>query len=217
MSCQYKLNNIQFSYADKKVLDIEQQVFEQGIITALVGANGAGKSTLLGLLSFISDAEVGEIEFSGEKVTKSNQASLRKSIGLIQQNPYLIKGSVIKNIELGLKFRHVKPEVRESMAKDMLRILKIENLADRSVKSLSGGEAQKIAIGRTLVLDPKVILLDEPFTYLDREFVDEFELLMKKLKNEQNKTIIFTTHNQLQVQDLSDQVFSIVDGHLTEG
>ncbi len=216
MSCQYKLNNIQFSYADKKVLDIEQQVFEQGIITALVGANGAGKSTLLGLLSFISDAEVGEIEFSGEKVTKSNQASLRKSIGLIQQNPYLIKGSVIKNIELGLKFRHVKPEVRESMAKDMLRILKIENLADRSVKSLSGGEAQKIAIGRTLVLDPKVILLDEPFTYLDREFVDEFELLMKKLKNEQNKTIIFTTHNQLQAQDLSDQVFSIVDGHLTE-
>ena len=216
MSCQYKLNNIQFSYADKKVLDIEQQVFEQGIITALVGANGAGKSTLLGLLSFIFDAEVGEIEFSGVKVTKSNQASLRKSIGLIQQNPYLIKGSVINNIELGLKFRHVKPEVRESMAKDMLRILKIENLADRSVKSLSGGEAQKIAIGRTLVLDPKVILLDEPFTYLDREFVDEFELLMKKLKNEQNKTIIFTTHNQLQAQALSDQVFSIVDGHLTE-
>jgi len=216
MSCQYKLNNIQFSYADKKVLDIEQQVFEQGIITALVGANGAGKSTLLGLLSFISDAEIGEIEFSGEKVTKSNQASLRKSIGLVQQNPYLIKGSVIKNIELGLKFRHVKPEVRESMAKDMLRILKIEDLADRSVKSLSGGEAQKIAIGRTLVLDPKVILLDEPFTYLDREFVDEFELLMKKLKNDQNKTIIFTTHNQLQAQALSDQVFSIMDGHLTE-
>jgi len=102
------------------------------------------------------------------------------------------------------------------MAKDMLRILKIEDLADRSVKSLSGGEAQKIAIGRTLVLDPKVILLDEPFTYLDREFVDEFELLMKMLKNEQNKTIIFTTHNQLQAQALSDQVFSIVDGHLTE-
>ncbi len=216
MSCQYKLNNIQFSYADKKVLDIEQQVFEQGIITALVGANGAGKSTLLGLLSFISDAEVGEIEFSGEKVTKNNQASLRKSVGLVQQNPYLIKGSVIKNIELGLKFRHVKPAVRESRARDMLRIFKIEDLADRSVKSLSGGEAQKVAIGRALVLDPEVILLDEPFTYLDREFVEEFELLIKNLKNEQNKTIIFTTHNQLQAQALSDQVLNIVDGHLTE-
>lgn len=216
MSCQYKLSNIQFSYSNKKVLDIEKQIFEQGKITALVGANGAGKSTLLGLLSFIFDAEVGEIEFSGEKVTKKNQASLRKSVGLVQQNPYLIKGSVIKNIELGLKFRHVKPAERESRAKDILRLLKIENLADRSVKSLSGGEAQKVAIGRALVLDPKVILLDEPFTYLDREFVEEFELLIKKLRNEQNKTIIFTTHNQTQAKALSDQVFVIVDGYLTE-
>jgi tungstate transport system ATP-binding protein len=216
MSCLYKLNNIQFCYSDKKVLDIEQQIFEQGKITALVGANGAGKTTLLGLLSFISDAETGEIEFSGEVVTKNNQASLRKSVGLVQQNPYLIKGSVIKNIELGLKFRHVKPAVRESRAKDMLRLLKIEDLANRSVKSLSGGEAQKVAIGRALVLDPKVILLDEPFTYLDREFVKDFELLIKKLKNEQNKTIIFTTHNQSQAKTLSDQVFSIVDGELTE-
>jgi len=216
MSYQYQLKNIQFSYSDKKVLDIEKQIFEQGKITALVGANGAGKSTLLGLLSFIFDAEAGEIEFSGEKVTKKNQASLRKSVGLVQQNPYLIKGSVMKNIELGLKFRHVKPAERESRAKDMLRLLKIENLADRSVKSLSGGEAQKVAIGRALVLDPKVILLDEPFTYLDREFVEEFELLIKELRNEQNKTIIFTTHNQTQAKALSDQVFSIVDGHLTE-
>jgi tungstate transport system ATP-binding protein len=216
MSCQYQLKNIQFSYSDKKVLDIEKQIFEQGKITALVGANGAGKSTLLGLLSFIFDAEAGEIEFSGEKVTKKNQASLRKSVGLVQQNPYLLKGSVMKNIELGLKFRHVKPAERESRAKDMLRLLKIENLADRSVKSLSGGEAQKVAIGRALVLDPKVILLDEPFTYLDREFVEEFELLIKELRNEQNKTIIFTTHNQTQAKALSDQVFSIVDGHLTE-
>jgi len=137
-------------------------------------------------------------------------------VGLVQQNPYLIKGSVIKNIELGLKFRHVKPAVRESRAREMLRLLKIENLADRSVKSLSGGEAQKVAIGRALVLDPKVILLDEPFTYLDREFVEDFELLIKKLRNEQNKTIIFTTHNQAQAKVLSDQVFSIADGHLTE-
>ncbi len=216
MSLQYQLNNIQFSHSEKKILDIKQQTFEHGKITALVGANGAGKSTLLGLLSLIINPELGEIEFSGTKVTKNNQVILRKSIGLVQQNPYLIKCSVIKNIELGLKFRHVKPVVRESRAREMLRLLKIENLADRSVKSLSGGEAQKVAIGRMLVLDPEVILLDEPFTHLDRKFVGEFELLIQKLKNEQNKTIIFTTHNQSQSKALSDQVFSIVDGHLTK-
>ena len=181
MGHQYQLINIQFGYSDKKILDIKQQTFDQGKITALVGANGAGKSTLLGLLSFILNAERGEIEFSGVKVTNNNQASLRKSVGLIQQNPYLIKGSVIKNIELGLKFRHVKPAERESRARDMLHLLKIENLSDRPVKSLSGGEAQKVAIGRALVLDPKVILLDEPFTYLDREFVREFETLGSRI------------------------------------
>lgn len=216
MSRLYQLNNIQFSYSNKKVLGIEQQSFEQGKITALVGANGAGKTTLLGLLAFIIEAEAGEIEFSGVRATKNNQALLRKSVGLVQQSPYLIKGSVIKNIELGLKFRHIKPAVRQSRAKDMLRLLKIENLADRSVKSLSGGEVQKVAIGRTLVLDPKVILLDEPFTYLDREFVEEFETLIKQLRDKQNKTIIFTTHNQLQAQELSDQVFSLEKGQLTE-
>ncbi len=216
MSCQYQLHNIQFSYADKKVLDIKQQVFEQGKVTALVGINGAGKSTLLSLLSFIVDADVGEIEFSGVKVSKNNQASLRTEVGLVQQNPFFIKGSVIKNIELGLKFRHVKPAKRESRARDILRLLRIENLADRSVKSLSGGEAQKAAIGRVLVLEPKVILLDEPFTYLDGDFVEEFELLIRKLRDEQHKTIIFTTHNKLQAQTLSDNVFNIEDGQLTE-
>jgi tungstate transport system ATP-binding protein len=216
MACQYHLNKLQFNYSEKKILDIKQQSFEQGKITALVGANGAGKSTLLGLLSFILNPELGEIEFSGTKVTKNNQATLRKSVGLVQQNPYLIKGSVIKNIELGLKFRHVKPVIRESRAREMLRLLKIESLADRSVKSLSGGEAQKVAIGRMLVLDPEVILLDEPFTHLDREFVEEFESLIKQLRDKQNKTIIFTTHNETQAKMLSDQVFSITDGYLTE-
>ena len=214
MSFQYQLNNIQFSYSGKTILDIEQQVFEQGKITALLGDNGAGKSTLLGLLAFIIEAEVGKIEFSGETATKKNQISLRKEVGLVQQNPYLIKSSVMKNIELGLKFRHVKPAERESRMKVMLRLLKIENLADRSVKSLSGGEAQKVAIGRALVLDPEVILLDEPFTHLDHEFVEELETLIKQLRDEQNKTIIFTTHDQLQAQTLSDQVFSIENRRL---
>lgn len=216
MSYQYQLNNIQFSYYDKKVLDIQQQVFEQGRITALVGANGAGKSTLLSLLSFILDIEAGEIKFSGVKVSKNNQAFLRKYVGLVQQNPYLIKGSVIKNIELGLKFRHVKATERKSKAIEMLHLLKIADLADRSVKSLSGGEAQKIAIGRALVLRPEVILLDEPFTYLDSSFVREFESLIRQLRDEQNKTIIFTTHNKQQAKILSDHVFNMENGQLVQ-
>ena len=216
MNKQYQLNNIKFSYANKLILDIRQQHFEQGKITALIGENGAGKSTLLGILSFILPVQSGEIEFSGKKVDKNELATLRKSVGLVQQNPYLIKGSVIRNIELGLKFRGIAPVERKEKVRNILRLLKIDNLVDRSVKSLSGGEAQKVAIGRALVLDPEVILLDEPFTYLDSDFVEEFESLIKQLRDEHNKTIIFTTHNQSQARVLSDQVFCLANGALSE-
>jgi tungstate transport system ATP-binding protein len=216
MNKQYQLNNIKFSYANKLILDIQQQHFEQGKITALIGENGAGKSTLLGLLSFILPIQSGEIEFSGEKVNKNEWATLRKSVGLVQQNPYLIKGSVIRNIELGLKFRGIEPVERKVKVRNMLRLLRIENLAERSVKSLSGGEAQKVAIGRALVLDPEVILLDEPFTYLDSDFVEEFESLIIQLRDEHNKTILFTSHNQSQARGLSDQVFCLAKGTLAE-
>lgn len=212
---QYQLRHVKFAYADKIVLDIKQQDFEQGKITALVGANGAGKSSLLGLMAFILQPVAGEIKFAGENGGRRNLLSLRKSVGLVQQNPYLIKGSVSRNIELGLKFHRVAAAERKHRIADMLGLLRIEHLADRSVKSLSGGEAQKVAIGRTLVLDPQVILLDEPFTYLDRKFVGEFENLIKLLRDEQNKTIVFTTHNQSQAQALSDHVYSLIDGHLT--
>ena len=216
MNKQYQLNNIKFNYANKLILDIQQHHFEQGKITALIGENGAGKSTLLGLLSFILAVQLGEIEFSGEKVNKNELVTLRKSVGLVQQNPYLIKGSVIRNIELGLKFRGIDPIERNEKVRNMLRLLKIENLADRSVKSLSGGEAQKVAIARALVLDPEVILLDEPFTYLDGDFIEEFESLIKQLRDEHNKTIIFTTHNQSRAQALSDHMFCLTDGILVE-
>ena len=216
MNKQYQLNNIKFSYANKLILDIQQQHFGQGKITALIGENGAGKSTLLGLLSFILPVQSGEIEFSGEKVNKNELVTMRKSVGLVQQNPYLIKGSVIRNIELGLKFRGIDPVERKAKGRNMLRLLRIENLAERSVKSLSGGEAQKVAIGRALVLDPEVILLDEPFTYLDSDFVEEFESLIKQLRDEHSKTIIFTTHNQSQARVLSDQVFCLANGALSE-
>lgn len=214
MNIQYQLKNIKFAYASKTILNIGQQHFEQGKVTALIGENGAGKSTLLGLLSFILPAEPGEIVFAGEKVNKNKRSILIKSVGLVQQNPYLLKGSVTRNIELGLKFHGVDIVERETRVRNMLRMLKIESLADRSVKSLSGGESQKVAIGRALVLDPEVILFDEPFTYLDSDFVEEFESLIKQLRDEHNRTIIFTTHNQSQAQALSDHVFRLREGSL---
>lgn len=216
MTAQYFLSKIIFSYADKTVLNIEQQSFTARQITALLGNNGAGKSSLLGLLAFTLLPQSGNIEFADQPVSKKNIATIRRSVGLVQQNPYLVTGNVIKNIELGLKFHGIKSSERQHRVANILSLLKIEQLAHYPAKSLSGGEAQKIAIARTLVLDPEVILFDEPFTYLDKVFIRELEQLIKHLRDDQQKTIIFTTHDQSQAKRLSNNIFNITDGFLTQ-
>ena len=211
----YRLRDIGFSYGNHTVLTIRQQVFMHGAITALTGENGAGKSTLLKLLAFVIPIQTGEIIFAGSVVTRERLAQFRKSVSLVQQNPYLLKGSVFKNIELGLKFRGIAAGERRTRIRHILRLLGIESLAGQSVKSLSGGEAQKVALGRALVIDPDVILFDEPFTHLDHAFISEFEVLIRQLKAS-GKTLVFTTHNAAQAQALSDQTFKIADGEIRE-
>ncbi len=215
MAEHYRLRDIRFCYGDKTVLAIQAQSFERGAITVLTGENGVGKSTLLKLLAFVATAQSGEIEFAGKTVTRDQLARLRKSVSLVQQNPYLIKGSVAKNIELGLKFRGLAQAERRAKSVRILQLLGIEPLAEQPVKSLSGGEAQKVALGRTLVIDPDVILLDEPFTHLDHMFIGEFEALIRQLKAN-GKTVILTTHNPSQAHTLSDRIYQVADGKVRE-
>lgn len=216
MTALYQLDNIRFAYTEDTVLDIKNQEFKQGYVTALVGANGCGKSTLLKLLAFLLSPDCGEIRFAGKTVNKKHMGALRKKVGLVPQNPYLIKGNVTRNVELGLKFHRLDETIRNKRVKSILELLGIEHLANRHVSSLSGGEAQKVALARMLVLEPEVVLLDEPFTYLDRTFIEEFEKLIQQLRDEHNKTIIFTSHNRLQSQALANHTYSLVNGDLIE-
>ena len=216
MSAQYELRDLRFAYSDTPVLKIDAQDFARGRITALIGANGAGKTTLLKILSFLLPPDSGEIRFSTQTVSRKNAAALGKQIGLVPQNPYLLQGSAARNIEIGLKFRGIQPPERDRLVRKMLTLLGIEKLAERSVKSLSGGEAQKIALARILVLDPAVILLDEPFTHLDRESAEELGALIRNLCNEQDKTIIFTGHDRLRTQALSDHIYRLTSAGLFE-
>ena len=127
-----------------------------------------------------------------------------------------MRGSARKNIELGLKLKHVDRETRTRKVDEVMSLLDITALADRQARSLSGGEAQKVAIAQILVLEPDVLILDEPFTYLDKRSIQDLENLILKLRDELNKTIIVTTHNQYQAQWLADQVYSVVNGVVSE-
>lgn len=214
MTHLYHLKGLRFSYGEKPLIGIDEQGFAATCtLSALVGGNGAGKSTLLQLLAFLGRPAAGTIHFAGDEVHDGNRAAYREQVGLVPQNPYLLRGSVRYNVELGLRFRNVPPAARARQSRGIMELLNLA-AAERSVRGLSGGEGQKVALGRVLVLEPKVLLLDEPFTWLDAEFVEEFSSLMRYLCYEKGTTIIYTTHDMARAQVFADHIHELRKGNL---
>ena len=214
MNWLYELSDIRFSYGTDPVLHFGKLKIPASGSTALVGPNGAGKSTLLNILAFLNLPDQGGIRFLGQPVTRDNYKQLRRRVGYVQQKPYLFHASVGDNIEAGLKIREVPKTERRERVWKIMQEFGIETMAERYAHDLSGGEAQKVAIARALVLDPEVLILDEPFSHLDRSFRDELEFMIREIEARRSSTLIFTTHDQMKAQLLADQVFSLVDGHL---
>lgn len=216
----YHLKSVEYFYGDNsnsdRVLSNINVEIEPSKIVAIVGPNGSGKTTLLNLLAFLDLPKAGELCFKEKVINKQEIDSYKKQVGYVQQSPYLLRGSAYKNIELGLKLRHVDKESRHKKAEETIELLGITDLAKRSARSLSGGEAQKVAIGQVLALDPEILVLDEPFNHLDQDAILELEKLVVKLNKDFDKTIIFTTHNQIQAQSLADNVYSVIAGRLFE-
>ncbi|MFC1664030.1 ATP-binding cassette domain-containing protein [Pseudomonadota bacterium] len=210
----YQLKDIQYHYAQQRALNIETLNIRAGAVTALVGPNGSGKSTLLSILALIRQPSHGHVKFFQERIENRNLDINRKRIGLIQQNPYLLRGSVRKNVELGLRLRgRVKPEGVQTTDQVMQK-LGIAMLVARSVSHLSGGEAQRVALARSLVLEPEVLLLDEPFTHLDKGSYQEIETIIDDYAHAQKRTVVFSSHDRLRSQLIADEVFSVVDGRV---
>lgn len=212
----YQLKDIVFDYGRGVGLGGVDLKIKSASITAVVGPNGAGKTTLLNLLAFLALPHAGEFRFNAERLTPADAATCRRQVGYVQQNPYLLRGTARDNVELGLKLRQVNKIRRAERAHEVMALLGIAALAGRHARSLSGGEAQKVAIARALILAPQVLILDEPFTYLDQQAAHELERLILQLRAELKKTVIFTTHNPQQAERLSDQIYSVLKGRVFE-
>lgn len=216
MNPAYSLKNVQCSYGSTPALSVDNLCIEAGTITTVIGPNGAGKSTLLNLLAFLITGDTGELEFFSQNIRQINVIELRRRVGLVSQNPYLLKGTVLDNIELGLKFRAIPFSRRRNLAMAALGRLGMERFALLAVNSLSGGEIQKVALARVLVLEPEVVLFDEPFTYLDPAGVVQIEKIMQWLSKDLLRTVIFSTHERLDGMALADRVVSIVAGKIVD-
>lgn len=216
MNSAYRLTGIVYAYAKEPVIDIDELAIASGKITVLLGRNGAGKSTLLNLLAFLLEPALGQICFYRTRVRANNRRSSRRRIGLVQQRPYLLSGTVLANVELGLRLRGISRRQRRVNALDALRSVAMEDYADSQANQLSGGEIQKVALARALALEPDVLLFDEPFTYLDRASIELVQEIIRKFAGQSGRSVVFSTHDVLQGIALADDVKSLRDGRLAE-
>ena len=164
-------------------------------ILAIIGPNGAGKSTLLRVLGLLQAPSEGEVRLRGERVDAAHALAERRRMAIVFQEPELADMTVIANVELGLRFRGVERSERTKRARRWLDRLAIGHLADRSSRTLSGGEAQRVALARALVADPAILLADEPTGNLDGATGAEIIELLFANHRQRRTTLILVTHD----------------------
>lgn len=189
--------------------------FKTNKLTALVGPSGAGKSTTLKHINGLLSPDSGEIYFKDKNIKNYDVISLRRGIGMAFQSSPLIEGTVYDNLKLPRDL--FKEELPREEALNLLSDVDLdESFLDHKVKKLSGGERSRVALARTLVNKPEVLLLDEITASLDYRLSREIERLIVKLRNQHNLTIVWVTHNLEQAKRVSDDIWFLSDGQLIE-
>lgn len=209
----YRLRDVRKSYNRKFELQLQSLDIHRGGIFALMGPNGAGKSTLLRLLHFLEPVQAGEIRFEDQPIAYPVSLALRRRIAMVFQKPFMLSGSVIRNISFGMRLRG---EIDKIRLQGLMQELDLTHLADESANSLSGGEAQRVALARVLSVQPDVLLLDEPTANLDPYNIRLIENIIRRVSTGGQTTVILVTHDVFQVRRLADIAAFMVDGRLVE-
>jgi len=216
MDALFSLLNVELSLGDCFKLDIPQLTLQQKGIYVFVGPNGAGKSTLLRLLALLSKPTRGEIWFRGENLHSSSNyqlSVLRLQLTMVEQSPYLFRGSVYYNLAYGLQIRGIYGAEQEQRIVSALKTFGLSGFERRNAQGLSGGETQRVALARALVLEPEVLILDEPTANIDQKSLAEIEAGISAL-SQQGVTVIMTTHDSDQPRRLGGTIISIIEGRL---
>jgi tungstate transport system ATP-binding protein len=202
-------------YGGRPVLQVDGLEIRSGEVHCLLGPTGAGKSTLLRLLAGLETPAAGRILFGdGGRAVPDLPLEVRRRITLVFQRPLLLTGTVRANVAYGLwlrgRGRHAP------VVEAMLDRLKLTGLAGRSARTLSGGETQLVALARALVLEPDVLLLDEPTANLDPARVALVEEVVGKARRQGGITVVWATHNLFQARRVAGRVALLLDGRLVE-
>jgi len=206
------LQDILVQYGEAPVLEVPSMAVHAGEVLAVIGPNGAGKSTLLRVMGLLEQPIRGRVTFQGQEVTRDNALTLRRRMASVFQEPLLLNASVYENATLGLKLRGLDRQAARQRVHPWLERLGIAHLAERSARSLSGGEAQRTSLVRALALNPDLLLLDEPFSALDPPTREGLLLDLETVLQETKITTVFVTHERSEASILGDSVAVLIGG-----
>lgn len=211
-----EVNQLHIQRGGRSVLTVEQLFVQENEILSVIGPNGSGKSTLLLALSRLLKPGSGSILFKGQDIWRINALQYRRRIGLVLQDALLLSGSVYDNVATGLRFRKLPKKEIQQRVNPWLEKLGILHLSQRPAHALSGGEAQRVSLARSFVLQPDILMLDEPFSALDaptrRRLLEDIQLLLKDTPI----TTLFVTHDMNEALLLGNRVAVLMDGELVQ-
>ena len=199
------LEKITKSFGKFRALHDVSMNFDEGAFHAILGPSGSGKTTILRIIAGFEDYDSGSIHVGNESM--ENVPVEKRNIGMVFQNYALFPNMTVKdNVIFGLKVRKIKGEAAEKKVKNALELVHMESMSNRKPNQLSGGQRQRVALARALVTSPKVLLLDEPFSALDKALRLEMQIELKRIQREVGITTIFVTHDQEEALTLSDRI-----------
>ena len=204
------VREVTVAFGDTTVLDRVSLHVERGEVVALLGASGSGKSTLLRVIAGLVPAGSGHVVLDGTDVT--GVPTHRRHVGMVFQDEQLFPHlSVADNIAFGLRMSGVGKPERRRRAGELLDVVGLPGFADRTPDTLSGGEAKRVAVARSLAAAPKILLLDEPLTGLDRDLHDRLQVEVPEIIRATGTTAVWVTHDEPEAAAVADRVALISD------
>lgn len=205
------IDNLIHKYIDFVSLNNINLEVREGELIALLGPSGCGKTTLLKAIAGLTDVYSGKILLGDTEIT--NLAPQQRKIALVFQNYALFPHmTVAENIEYGLKVKKVKGDAREIKVNEVLEIVKLEGYEERKIHELSGGQQQRVALARALVIEPQVLLFDEPLSNLDERLRVTMREEIRRIQKKLGITSVYVTHDQEEAMAIADRIAVMRDG-----
>jgi sulfate transport system ATP-binding protein len=210
-----EIDRVAKRFGDFVALDEVSVRIPTGGLTALLGPSGGGKSTLLRIIAGLEHADAGTVRIEGTDAT--HLPPQRRDVGFVFQHYAAFKHlSVARNVAFGLEIRkRPKDQIRERV-QELLELVHLEQFGDRLPSQLSGGQRQRMALARALAVEPKVLLLDEPFGALDAQVRKELRDWLRRLHDEVHVTTVFVTHDQEEALEVADEIVVINEGRIEQ-